>query len=198
MAIGVREAGDGASGLDAVRARAARPGRSSTSSCPACRAPRSRGASSPRVPGQPILFVSGYSETEAIRRAAPDAPMLAKPFRADALDAAVRDALASRRRARDCRALAGQLARAEAEHHLVGALVAQRPAEQIALDGVAAEVAHPLEILGGLDALGGDDMRKLLASWTIDWMIATFSGRVPASRTKLPSIFSLWNTALFR
>ena len=41
-------------------------------------------------------------------------------------------------------------------------------------------------------------MRKLLASWTIDWMIATFSGRVPASRTKLPSIFNLWNTALFR
>src|SRR3990170_909669 len=28
------------------------------------------------------------------------------------------------------------------------------------------------------------DIRKLLASWTIDWMIATFSGRVPASRAK--------------
>ncbi|MES2905379.1 MAG: PAS domain-containing protein [Pseudomonadota bacterium] len=45
------------------------------------------------VPGQPILFVSGYSESEAIRRAAPHAQMLAKPFRPDALDAAVREAL---------------------------------------------------------------------------------------------------------
>ena len=44
-------------------------------------------------PGQPILFVSGYSESEAISRAAPHARMLAKPFRPDALDAAVRDAL---------------------------------------------------------------------------------------------------------
>ena len=45
------------------------------------------------VPGQPILFVSGYSESEAINRAAPHAHMLAKPFKPDALDAAVRDAL---------------------------------------------------------------------------------------------------------
>jgi PAS domain S-box-containing protein len=45
-------------------------------------------------PGQPILFVSGYSETEAVRGVAPDAPLLAKPFRADALDKAVRSALA--------------------------------------------------------------------------------------------------------
>ena len=45
------------------------------------------------VPGQPILFVSGYSESEAISRAAPHARMLAKPFKPDALDAAVRDAL---------------------------------------------------------------------------------------------------------
>jgi len=44
-------------------------------------------------PGQPILFVSGFSETEAIRRLAPDKPLLSKPFRADALDAAVRSAL---------------------------------------------------------------------------------------------------------
>jgi CheY-like chemotaxis protein len=44
-------------------------------------------------PGQPVLFVSGYSETEAIRRAAPGAPLLAKPFRAEALDEAVRGAL---------------------------------------------------------------------------------------------------------
>ena len=36
-------------------------------------------------PDQKILFVSGYSETEAIRSIAPDAPLLNKPFRADAL-----------------------------------------------------------------------------------------------------------------
>ncbi|WP_294003734.1 PAS domain-containing sensor histidine kinase [Sphingomonas sp.] len=42
---------------------------------------------------QPILFVSGYSETEAIRAAAPGAIILAKPFRPAALDQAVRDAL---------------------------------------------------------------------------------------------------------
>ena len=45
------------------------------------------------APEQRLLFVSGYSETEAISRAAPGARLLAKPFRADALDAAVRDAL---------------------------------------------------------------------------------------------------------
>jgi CheY-like chemotaxis protein len=45
-------------------------------------------------PEQPILFVSGYSETEAVKRTAPDAPLLAKPFRADALEKAVRAALA--------------------------------------------------------------------------------------------------------
>ena len=45
------------------------------------------------VPGQPILFVSGYSESEAISSAAPHARMLPKPFRPDALDAAVREAL---------------------------------------------------------------------------------------------------------
>jgi PAS domain S-box-containing protein len=43
---------------------------------------------------QAILFVSGYSETEAVRRVAPNAPLLAKPFRAEALDKAVRGALA--------------------------------------------------------------------------------------------------------
>jgi CheY-like chemotaxis protein len=46
------------------------------------------------TPDLPILFVSGYSETEAVKRVAPDAPLLAKPFRADALDKAVRGALA--------------------------------------------------------------------------------------------------------
>jgi PAS domain S-box-containing protein len=45
------------------------------------------------APGQPVLFVSGYSETEAVKRTAPDAPLLAKPFRADALQKAVRSAL---------------------------------------------------------------------------------------------------------
>jgi PAS domain S-box-containing protein len=44
-------------------------------------------------PDQAILFVSGYSETEAVKRIAPDAPVLAKPFRADALERAVRGAL---------------------------------------------------------------------------------------------------------
>jgi PAS domain S-box-containing protein len=46
-----------------------------------------------RRPDQPILFVSGYSETEAVKRTAPDTPLLAKPFRADALHKAVRGAL---------------------------------------------------------------------------------------------------------
>jgi PAS domain S-box-containing protein len=46
-----------------------------------------------RQPDLPILFVSGYSETEAVKRVAPNAPLLAKPFRADALDKAVRGAL---------------------------------------------------------------------------------------------------------
>src|SRR6186997_3298643 len=53
-------------------------------------------------------------------------------------------------------ALSSHLLGAEAEHHLVGAFVAKWPAEQIALDGVAAEIAHPLEIFGGLDTLSGD------------------------------------------
>jgi FixJ family two-component response regulator len=47
-------------------------------------------------PELPILFVSGYSETEAVKRIAPDAPLLAKPFRADALERAVRSAMAPR------------------------------------------------------------------------------------------------------
>ena len=44
-------------------------------------------------PDQPILFVSGYSETDSIRRIAPNAPLLTKPFRAEALSKAVRTAL---------------------------------------------------------------------------------------------------------
>jgi PAS domain S-box-containing protein len=47
-----------------------------------------------KQPKQPILFVSGYSETDAVKRVAPGAPLLAKPFRADALDKAVRSAIA--------------------------------------------------------------------------------------------------------
>ncbi|HYI42790.1 MAG TPA: PAS domain S-box protein [Sphingomicrobium sp.] len=46
-----------------------------------------------RHPAQKILFVSGYSETEAIKRIAPTAPLLGKPFRADALSRAVQRAL---------------------------------------------------------------------------------------------------------
>jgi PAS domain S-box-containing protein len=49
-----------------------------------------------KEPRQPILFVSGYSETEAVKRTAPEATVLTKPFRADALDKAVRSALADR------------------------------------------------------------------------------------------------------
>jgi PAS domain S-box-containing protein len=45
-------------------------------------------------PDQPILFVSGYNETDAIRRAAPGATILAKPFRVSVLEDAVRAALA--------------------------------------------------------------------------------------------------------
>ena len=47
-----------------------------------------------KQPQQPILFVSGYSETDSIRSIAPNAPLLTKPFRADALSKAVRGALA--------------------------------------------------------------------------------------------------------
>jgi CheY-like chemotaxis protein len=48
------------------------------------------------APGQPILFVSGYSETDAVKRIAPDTPLLAKPFRAEALITAIRRAVAAR------------------------------------------------------------------------------------------------------
>ena len=58
---------------------------------------RAEGANTIRakLPDQPILFVSGYSETDAVKRTAPDAPLLAKPFRADALHKAVRGAIAA-------------------------------------------------------------------------------------------------------
>ena len=45
---------------------------------------------------QAMLFVSGYSETEAVKSTAPDAPLLTKPFRADALHKAVRGAITSK------------------------------------------------------------------------------------------------------
>ena len=44
-------------------------------------------------PDQKILFVSGYSETEAIKQVAPGTPLLSKPFRSDTLCKAVRNAL---------------------------------------------------------------------------------------------------------
>ena len=47
-------------------------------------------------PNQAILFVSGYSETDAVKRVAPDSPLLAKPFRAEALEKAVRAATVPR------------------------------------------------------------------------------------------------------
>jgi len=46
-------------------------------------------------PGQPILFVSGYSETEAVKRTAPQSPLLSKPFRAETLIQAVAIATSS-------------------------------------------------------------------------------------------------------
>jgi CheY-like chemotaxis protein len=92
----VREAADGSAGLkafaekrpDLVIVDYAMPGLSGSEV--AARMLRD-------VAGQPILFVSGYNETEAIRAAAPDAQLLAKPFRPDALDAAVRDCLDSQK-----------------------------------------------------------------------------------------------------
>jgi PAS domain S-box-containing protein len=91
----VRQASDGAEGLaklaretpDLVIVDFIMPGLSGAEVASRIRAKRT---------DQPILFVSGYSETEAVKRTAPDAPLLAKPFRADALDKAVRAALAPR------------------------------------------------------------------------------------------------------
>jgi CheY-like chemotaxis protein len=90
----VKEAGDGREGLaaldqitpDLVVLDFIMPGLSGAEVARQIRA---------KLPEQPILFVSGYSETEAVKRTAPDAPLLTKPFRADALHKAVRGALAS-------------------------------------------------------------------------------------------------------
>jgi signal transduction histidine kinase len=91
----VREASDGREGLAAVERERAdlvivdfiMPGLSGAEVARKIRAKR---------PEQAILFVSGYSETDAVKRTAPDAPLLAKPFRADALGKAVRGALGPR------------------------------------------------------------------------------------------------------
>jgi CheY-like chemotaxis protein len=88
----VRDAGDGREGLAAIEREVPdlvvldfiMPGLSGAEVARQIRAKR---------PDQPILFVSGYSETEAVKRTAPEAPLLAKPFRADALQKAVRNAL---------------------------------------------------------------------------------------------------------
>ena len=88
----VREAADGAQGLkeaarekpDLVILDFIMPGLSGAEVANRLLAKRST---------QAILFVSGYSETDAVRRVAPNAPLLAKPFRAEALDKAVRGAL---------------------------------------------------------------------------------------------------------
>ena len=90
----VREASDGREGLAAIEREVPdlvvldfiMPGLSGADVARQIRAKR---------PDQPILFVSGYSETDAVKRAAPDAPLLAKPFRAEALQRAVRTAIAS-------------------------------------------------------------------------------------------------------
>ncbi|HET7708300.1 MAG TPA: PAS domain S-box protein [Sphingomicrobium sp.] len=47
-------------------------------------------------PEQAILFVSGYSETDAVKSVAPNAPLLPKPFRAEMLERAVELVLARR------------------------------------------------------------------------------------------------------
>ena len=88
----VREAADGREGLAELQRREAdlviidfiMPGLSGADVAKKIRARRR---------DQPILFVSGYSETDAVKRTAPDAPLLAKPFRAEALLKAVRGAL---------------------------------------------------------------------------------------------------------
>jgi len=93
LGYSVRQASDGRSGLaeldretaDLVIVDFIMPGLSGADVATEIRA---------RFPDQPLLFVSGYSETEAVKRTAPDAPLLAKPFRADTLHRAVRAALA--------------------------------------------------------------------------------------------------------
>jgi CheY-like chemotaxis protein/two-component sensor histidine kinase len=92
----VEEAGDGPSGIalvektspDVVVIDYVMPGMSGAEAAAAILAVR---------PDQALLFVSGYSETDDIKRAAPNASLLAKPFRPDALHSAVRSAIAGSR-----------------------------------------------------------------------------------------------------
>jgi DNA-binding NtrC family response regulator len=44
-------------------------------------------------PDLPVLMITGYADTEAVATQAPGIPVLRKPFEAEALLAAVRDAL---------------------------------------------------------------------------------------------------------
>jgi CheY-like chemotaxis protein len=89
----VREAGDGRAGLAAFAAERPdlivldfiMPGLSGAEVASRVLADR---------PEQAILFVSGYSETDAVRSVAPNAPVLPKPFRAEALERAVELVLA--------------------------------------------------------------------------------------------------------
>ncbi|HEX5237358.1 MAG TPA: PAS domain S-box protein [Sphingomicrobium sp.] len=88
----VRQASDGSKGLAALEREAPdlvvldfiMPGLSGADVATAIRAKHG---------DLPILFVSGYNETESVKRTAPDAPLLAKPFRAEALHKAVRAAI---------------------------------------------------------------------------------------------------------
>src|SRR5258705_7717184 len=59
---------------------------------------------------------------------------------------------------------------AQTDDHLVRPFVTQRLAEQITLDGVAAEIAHALEILRGLDAFCRD--RHAETFWELDDRLA--------------------------
>jgi len=49
-----------------------------------------------RFPGIPILFISGFADTEALKSAVGNAPLLHKPFRPAELAAAVRSILDAR------------------------------------------------------------------------------------------------------
>src|SRR5262249_45830506 len=88
----VRQASDGREGLAAVQEERPdlvivdfiMPGMSGADVAKKIRA---------KVPQQAILVVPGYRETDAVKRTAPEAPLLTKPFRADALSRAVRSAL---------------------------------------------------------------------------------------------------------
>jgi PAS domain S-box-containing protein len=88
----VAEAADGASGIrmlqegghDLVVVDFAMPGMSGAQVAEAARAIRQE---------QPILFITGYAESAALERSAPDALVLRKPFRIGALADAVEQAL---------------------------------------------------------------------------------------------------------